>query len=1008
MLPSLKARENRLIIRIEVIPVIPDSRADKRRQQGDDNGFLGKITSLTISDIYTIDKSLQENQIEKIVHFLINPLICEAHISSDKTSIDTVKNKKEYDWVIEIGFLPGVTDNVANTLKETISDELKILFQEGEGVYSSQRTYIQGKLLRVECEKFAYSLANPLIQRITVSSYLEFQKNTNIVYVPKVQLHEPLPASIVSLSISDENLILIGKRGIKNKDGERRGPLALDLSSMKAIQKYFQKLRRNPTDIELESLAQTWSEHCKHTIFSSPIDEIKEGLYKTYIKKATEIIREKKGKKDFCVSVFSDNSGAIRFDENYLITHKVETHNSPSALDPYGGAITGIIGVNRDAIGFGLGAKPVANTYGFCFAPPDILTKLYRDRKRKKQMLPPKRILEGVVAGVNGGGNTSGIPTPQGFLYFDKKYQGKPLVFVGTVGYMPEKFGKKKLYEKKAQPGDYIVMIGGRVGIDGIHGATFSSAMLDSNSPVSAVQIGDPITQKKFSDAIVNEARDLGLYNSITDNGAGGLSCSIAEMAKECNGCCVYLEKVPLKYANLSPWQIWISESQERMTLSVSQSKWKQFSQLLKKRGVEATVIGEFTKSGKCQVEYNGKTIMDIRLDFLHNGRPKKHLQTQQVEEDFSRKVPPDFLNYSLPLTEMVGRYNLCGYEFISMQFDHEVQGTSVVKPLQGVGRVNADATVFRPSLYSNKAVVLSQGLFPSYSELDSYKMAASSIDTAIRNAVTVGADPDTLAILDNFCWCSSDDPKRLYQLKQASKACFETAIGFGTPFISGKDSMFNDFEGYDEREENVKISIPPTLLISSIGVIPDYNKTVTLDGKISGDLIYILGETFDEMEGSEYFSFLSDKYKKSFHDTGIATVEVEQNKVLYKTFFSTVKDDLIATSVSIHHGGLAYAIAKMTMAGGLGANISLKSMPGTNTRDDYALFSESAGRILVAIDPKKKKQFEKKFSGIPFGPLGRLTREKKIQIKNRHGKKCVDVSVDTLLASYRKPFMSF
>ncbi len=385
-----------------------------------------------------------------------------------------------------------------------------------------------------------------------------------------------------------------------------------------------------PTDIELESLAQTWSEHCKHTIFAAALDEVEDGLYATYIKGATAAIRAAKGKDDFCVSVFRDNSGAIAFDDEYLVTDKVETHNSPSALDPFGGAVTGVVGVNRDAIGCGLGAKPIANRYGFCLAPPDDPRLLFRDKACTEPLLSPRRIMDGVIEGVNVGGNCSGVPTPQGFVCFDPRYRGKPLVFAGTVGLMPRTSAGRPSHLKAARPGDVIVMVGGRVGRDGIHGATFSSEALSSGSPATAVQIGDPITQKKFSDAIIKEARDAGLYNSITDNGAGGLSCSVAEMARECGGCVVELDRVPLKYPGLEPWQIWISESQERMTLAVPPDKLDAFTDLMARRGVEAAAIGCFEASGRCRVRWHGAVIMDVDLDFLHDGLPRAQLRLHQ------------------------------------------------------------------------------------------------------------------------------------------------------------------------------------------------------------------------------------------------------------------------------------------------------------------------------------------------------------------------------------------
>lgn len=488
-----------------------------------------EITSEIINnqtvDVYTIVKKLNKDQLNEIASSLINPVYQTFKINQP-TFVE------KFSCAVETGFLPGVTDNVATTTKEIIEDKLNIKFLENEGVYTS-------KLFFTNDRPLDNLLINPLIQRIHIKSKKKYLKDKGMDRIaPQVNLISKSKVDIIDLNISDKELMKISSRGT----------LALDLSYMKTIKNYFKKLGRNPTDIELESIAQTWSEHCKHTIFADPIDEIKDGLFNHFIKRATVEIRKRKGKRDLCTSVFTDNSGAFKFDKDYIISHKVETHNSPSALDPFGGAITGIVGVNRDAIGFDMGAKPIVNYYGFCFTDPNLKTQIFRDKERKQPLLSPRRILDGVVAGVNSGGNCSGIPTPQGFLYFDDKYQGKPLVFVGTMGLLPIKSSAVK----KAKPGDYIVVIGGRVGQDGIHGATFSSEALTSGSPVGAVQIGDPITQKKLSDTIVKEARDQKFYNSITDNGAGGLSCSVAEMAKESNGCTVDLEKVPLKYPGLS------------------------------------------------------------------------------------------------------------------------------------------------------------------------------------------------------------------------------------------------------------------------------------------------------------------------------------------------------------------------------------------------------------------------------------------------------------------------
>lgn len=988
--------------RIEIISKIPDARAEVRKRKLEGMGFSGKIKSVRIADVYTIDASLGAENLEEIGNMLANPVTQEFFVGNFIPS--------NFEWAIEIGFLPGVKDNVAATVQEGIEDMLKIKFSPEEGAYTSQITFISGSLSKEEISAIAERMANPLIQRIHIKSSEEFVRDGGMgIVVPKVRLNEKPSADVVNiLEASDAELAAIGKQGIANADGSRRGPLALDLPFMKAIQIYFRGKGRNPSDVELESIAQTWSEHCKHTIFADPMDEIKEGLYKAYIKAATNMIRRQKGEKDFCVSVFTDNAGAIVFDENYLVTDKVETHNSPSALDPFGGAITGIVGVNRDAIGFGLGAKPIINRFGFCFADPKDEKHLYKGQNFTQKMLSPRKIMEGVVEGVNSGGNCSGIPTPQGFVLFDKRYKGKPLVFVGTAGLMPRKNSGKLLHEKEAKAGDYIVMAGGRVGKDGIHGATFSSEALDSGSPATAVQIGDPITQKKMSDAIVKEARDLNLYSSITDNGAGGLSCSVAEMAKECNGCRVQLEKVPLKYSGLNPWEIWISESQERMTLAIPKEKWGQFSDLMKRRGVEASIIGEFTDSGKCVVEYNGLAIMDVEMGFLHDGLPSRAMQTKYTKPANEEPEFEEPENLAQSLHDMLGRLNVASFEFISQQYDHEVQGGSIIKPLQGKGRINGNASVTRPVLGSEKAVVLSQGINPAYGDIDAYHMAACAIDTAIRNAIATGADINNLALLDNFCWCSSNEPERLGQLKEAVRACYDYALAFGTPFISGKDSMFNDFKGYDESGNPVKISIPPTLLVSSIGVMQNARKAVSIDAKFEGDLVYILGETFGELGGSEYFAMAGEKTGKQFIGNAVPKVDADKNKRLYSALSKAIDEGVVASATSIHRGGLAVALAKTAMAGGLGMEINLKSVPSSVSRNDFLLFSESQGRLVVTVAPQNRGKFEKLAEGNALAQIGAITGNGSFVIKGKDGKEIVNTNINSMADSHKNTFKGF
>ncbi len=947
---------------------------------------------------YLISHKFNREQILKIAKALTNPVL-------EEFSIDKFPDVPHFQYAIEIGFKPGVTDNVGHTVEETIKDLFVHATDVGRldasrrptsvAVYTS-KIYLINKPLSLEAVKEkALSLHNPLIERACIASFDEIKKKKGLpLEVPEVILKKTIPVIAVPLSkMEDEELDKIGKMGIMDDTGVRRGPLALPLPSMKVIQEYFKKLKREPTDIEIESLAQTWSEHCKHTIFANPIDDIKDGLYKTYIKGATNLIRKQKGKKDFCVSVFSDNSGGIVFDKNYLITHKVETHNSPSALDPFGGAITGIVGVNRDTIGFGLGAKPIANVYGFCLGDPNDNQKFFKDKDLTQLMLPPKRIMDGVIKGINVGGNCSGIPTLSGFLKYDDRYRAKPLVFAGTVGLIPRKIHGKLSHIKKARKGDYIVVVGGKVGLDGIHGATFSSVAMDANSPATAVQIGDPITQKKLSDAIVKEARDMNLYTSITDNGAGGLSCSVAEMAKECGGAEVNLEKVPLKYPGLRPWEIWISESQERMTLSVPKEKWKRFNELMQSRGVEATIIGKFTDSGKCIVRYKGKKIVDLEMEFLHNGLPKHELFTSPFLNKFKEPTTQNQNSHTTILEKLLADKNVSGFSFVSEQYDHEVQASSLLKPISGRGRINTDAQVFRPVLDSNKGAVLSASLYPSYGDISTYHMAACAIDTAVRNAVSVGGKLSYLAILDNFCWCSSYDEKRLAQLVDSLRACYDYAVGYGVPFISGKDSMFNDFKGYDEKGKPIAVSIPPTLLISIIGMMDDFHKTVSPEFKNSDDVIYLLGETNDELGASEYYKLLGGI------GNNVPQVNLKENIKTYLAIEKTIEKELVASAMPVNSGGLGITLAKACVGGIVGCNVSIKNIPGNAKTSDKKLFSESQGRILVSVSPKNVSAFEKIIKVIPHAKLGKVTKSEKVIVTDT--KKAIETNVKKLHKIY-------
>jgi phosphoribosylformylglycinamidine synthase subunit PurSL len=935
-----------------------------------------------------------------------------------------------HDWAVEVGFLPGVADNVGATAAEMLAalGGAQPVYTARLYLLSSRRKPGPGdtgaqagpSLRRGDIEAFANAVANPLIHRVDISKNI---KDIN-PFLPVVHLEQAGPAAVeVNLEVSDEDLIALSSKGIEN-----RGPLGLSLAALHAIRDHFRAQGRPPRDIEVEMLAQSWSEHCKHTIFASPIDDIQDGLYRHYIKRATADIRAAKGEKDFCISVFTDNAGGIVFDDDWMVCDKVETHNSPCALEPFGGAVTGIGGVNRDVMGFGLGAKPIANRYGFCFpepnqknsetqragehieasAPPRLRVDLYRDADRTTPILPPESIIEGVVHGVEHGGNCSGIPTPQGFVYYDARCIGKPLVFVGTVGLIPRTIAGKPSHAKAARPGDVILMAGGRVGADGIHGATFSSVALDAGAPATAVQIGDPITQKKLCDALL-EIRDRGWWSAITDNGAGGLSSSVGEMGAR--GFVADLDAVPLKYPGLAPWQIWVSESQERMTLAALPEDADKIIAHLAARGVEAAVIGRFTDSGRAVAKWRGEVVLDIPLDFVHDGAPVEHLrttftpggedepdlapllnsETRNTGEKPQTSAPPRLRvhTYDDAILALLARPNIASRAHIATRFDHGVQGGVALGPLQGPGRVCADATVIRPLFGSPRGVVLSHGLFPRYGDIDTGAMAAASLDYAVRAAVAAGADPGHLALLDNFCWCSSHDPARLGQLKRACAALYEAAVAYGTPFISGKDSMFNDFKGYDADGRPVTISAPPTTLISGLGVIADAGRAVDLAPKASGDRLYLLGPTRDECGGSEYYAM------RGALGRNVPRTDLGANRALYRAYGRAAGKGLIASALPLGLGGLAAGLAKKAIAGGRGLEVDLSAI---DLPPEGALFSESTGRILVTVAPAHDAAFAKALGRFAM-PLGHVAHSSALYIAD-----VAEVGLDALARAYRMP----
>ncbi len=785
----------------------------------------------------------------------------------------------------------------------------------------------------------------------------------------------------------------------------REGLLSLNLPEMKAIQSYFVQQGREPTDVEIETIAQTWSEHCVHKTFKSRIEytanggtaEIIDGLFNSYIRRATEEID-----KEWCVSVFIDNAGIVEFDDDYNIAFKVETHNHPSAIEPYGGASTGIGGVIRDCLGTGLGAKPILNTDVFCFGPLDLAYN-----QLPTGSLHPRRVFKGVVAGVRDYGNRMGIPTANGAILFDPRFTGNPLVFCGNVGLIP-----KDRCEKSVQPGDLILAVGGRTGRDGIHGATFSSLELDdaSESLGSVVQIGNPIMEKKMVDVLM-EARNKGLYRTITDCGAGGFSSAVGEMGKD-TGAEVHLENVRLKYEGLAPWEIWLSEAQERMVLALPPENLEAMTELCEAELVEATVLGEFTDSQKLRVSYGGNLAAELDMHFLHEGlqTPTKKAvwETPCFPEPPEPMIfngenggtdPPTTADFTQDICAILGSPNVASKEWVIRQYDHEVQGGVVLKPLVGVENDGpSDACIVTPVLGSQKGVVVSNGINPKYSDIDPYHSAAAAIDEALRNIIAVGGNLKSTALLDNFSWGNPDKPDRLGGLVRAARACYDIATAYGTPFISGKDSLYNE---YRDTTTGKQLAIPSTLLISACCVIPDVTKAITMDAKIPGNLIYVLGKTYRELGASHYYDI------HGFVGNSVPIVRPEDGKSTMAALSGAIEERLIYSCHDCSEGGIAVAAAEMAFSGGFGMELDLANAPrDEEVIDDHVvLFAESNSRFILEVSRENCAAFEEFMKGVPYGCIGRIIERPEFAIRGIGGEMVVETKIHQLKEAWQSTF---
>ena len=987
-------------IEVAVRPHLRDSLAARLATQLAEDAGL-PVASVRTLRVYTLEGDLSAAELERATARLFADPVSEL-ATVDAPLVENVL--PSFSHLFEVGFRPGVTDNVGRTAAEGLTELLGRSAGEFK-VFGSLQIAIEG-LADSDVEAARASLHNALIEDCVVVAAAEWKAGTRIPARSRAvtSTHEPRTGTIV---LPDDDATLI--------DISRRMVLALTLDEMRSIRDHFldpdtQALRKelglpaDPTDIELEVIAQTWSEHCKHKIFGARFvydengatREIK-SLFKTCVRATT---MELMPKRPDLISVFTDNAGVFRFDDHNFVTIKAETHNSPSALDPYGGAMTGIVGVNRDILGTGKGCRPVFNTDVFCFAPPDWSKPL------PPRLMHPKRLLRGVHRGVKDGGNESGIPTVNGSIVFHERFLGKPLVFCGTGGLMPatlpdENGVVEDSSKKTVKAGDRIVMVGGRIGKDGIHGATFSSEALTEASPVSAVQIGDPITQKRMIDFLL-EARDLGLYSALTDNGAGGLSSSIGEMAKDCDGATVELDRAPLKYAGLDPWEIFVSEAQERMSVAVPERHLEAFMDLSRRRGVESTDLGAFDDSGFLTLKFRGETIGTLSMHFLHEGLPELVIPAKWVPpvNPEPATLPGDARG---DLLALLGAWNICSKEPWVRQYDHEVQGQSVVKPFTGAKNDGpSDAAVLQPVPHSAKGLVVAHGIAPRYADIDAEAMTEAAIDEALRNLVAVGADPATGVALDNFCWPdpveSESNPDGAFKaaaLVRSNEALRRVCIAYGLPLVSGKDSMKNDYGAGKER-----ISVPPTLLVTALATLPDVKKSVTLDAKEAGDVVYVLGLTRDECGASEWYTLhgtLGNNVPR-LHDAA-------RTLALYNALHKAMLAELVRSAHDCSDGGLGVALAETAMAGRLGLDATLDAVPVQGVADSRRiLWSESLGRLVVTVAPNKTAAFEKAMSGHVFARIGHIVSSPRIKISHKDHV-VLDAQVEECVTAWKKPF---
>jgi phosphoribosylformylglycinamidine synthase II len=945
-----------------------------------DLGIAGCTQARTAAG-WLIEGDLTAADVERLAATVLADPVTESFTAAEVGTSQLTPGLSGLPTVVRVLPRPGVTDPAAETAKDALTlVGLKPL------AVRSVRKYWLPTLPEADAKRLAWSLlASEAIHDVVVGP---LPLRTLAGGKPWAFTQETIPLD----GLDDEALTRLS----------REKCLALTVRELHAIRDHFRSLGRPPFEIELETIAQTWSEHCCHKTLSSAVDH--EGpagvarfdnLLKETVFAATRKVREALGADDWCVSVFRDNSGVVRFDGDHDICVKVETHNHPSAIEPYGGAATGLGGVIRDVLGTGLGAKPIANLDVFCVAPPDTPTA-----DLPPGVIPPRRLLAGVVAGVRDYGNRMGIPTIAGAVAYDPGYVGNPLVFCGTVGIMP-----RGTADAAVQPGDLVVVAGGRTGRDGIHGATFSSIELSSASESQsggAVQIGHAIHEKTLTDFVLEASRQK-LFSAITDCGAGGLSSAVGEMGATL-GADVQLEKVPLKYAGLSATEVWISEAQERMVLAVPPAHWERLAAVASAEGVEATAIGTFTGTGRLALMWEGRVAGELDCHFLHEGRPRQRLPSQFTRPAAAPAAwqPAADRGLAACLLDVLTLPDVASKEWIVRQYDHEVQGASVIKPLLGPGEGPADGTVVRGVLGRPRGIVLGVGLRHRLGRIDPYQMAACGIVEAIANAVAAGADPARIALLDNFCWGDTRRPESLGTLVEACRACHDMAVAFAAPFVSGKDSLNNVFAWTDAAGIQREISIPPTLLATAMGQVDDVCRVLSPDLKAAGNRLAVVGLTRDDLAGSQL------ELAGRVQGGRVPEVDAASCRGIIHAIATAQRAGLVQACHDVSDGGLAAAVAEMAIGGGLGATLDLAVVPVEFTsaidpgyRDLVIAFAETPGRFICEVRAADAAAFEQALAGVPWAWVGAVTAEPDVAIggAGRHDR----IAIAKLDAAWRR-----